>query len=137
MIRASDLRNNDKERRSIKKDTYKQILETFMRKIKTASDLGDKLVFLTVPPVIFGYPLYPVEEARTYIGRQLNLLGYMVSYVSASEMCVTWGKPEIKKPTERRVHRREPPPREDDLTDFSSLMNLKKTAERYKKKNSG
>ena len=135
MIRASDLRNQDRERRAIKKETFKQILESFMRKIKTASELGDKFVFLTVPPVVFGYPLYTVNEARVYLGRQLHLLGYIVREVSENELCVTWGILETKK-SAPKVHKKAPAP-EDDLTDFSTLMNLKKTAERYKKKNNG
>ena len=137
MLRASELRNYDRERRAIKKETFKQILETFMRKIKTASDLGDKFVFLTVPPIVFGYPLYTLDEARMYVGRQLTLLGYMVRHVSEAELCVTWGIPPAKKPVAApRVRKRAPAPSPDDeLTDFSSLMNLKKTAEKYKKKN--
>lgn len=128
MIRASDLRKQDNERKNIKKETYKIILNGFMKKIKHSAENGDKFVFLKVPPVVFGYPMYDIREASTFLGRQLKLLGYVVNLVADNELCVTWGVVKKIKPPPR-IHKQQT---NDDSVDFTSLMNLKKAAEKYK-----
>lgn len=123
MISVKDLAKMEKVRQNIKKEIYKSILGQFSRKIKARFDLGDKSTVLTVPPFVVGFPKYDLPVAVRYIGRQLTRLGYKVTMVSPTSYEVSWDK---MKPVEE-VETVEPE------FEFPSLMNLKKTADRYKK----
>ena len=122
MISVQDLAERAKRRNEIKKEIYKSILSQFSRKIKARFDLGDKSTVVTVPPFVVGFPKYDLPCAVRYIGRQLVRLGYKVTMVSPMSFEVSWDK---AKPvtTEEEV---------EPETSFPSLMNLKKTAARYK-----
>lgn len=122
MISVQDLAKMEKVRQNIKKEIYKSILSQFSRKIKARFDIGDKSTVLTVPPFVVGFPKYDLPIAVRYIGRQLTRLGYKVTMVSPTSYEVSWDK---MKPAE--VETVEPE------FEFPSLMNLKKTADRYKK----
>lgn len=123
MLSVQDLAKMEKVRQNIKKEIYKSILNQFSRKIKARFDLGDKSTVLTVPPFVVGFPKYDLPVAVRYIGRQLARLGYKVTMVSPTSYEVSWDK---VKPVEE-VETIEPE------FEFPSLMNLKKTADRYKK----
>ena len=123
MLSVQDLAKMEKVRQNIKKEIYKSILGQFSRKIKARFDLGDKSTVLTVPPFVVGFPRYDLPTAVRYIGRQLGRLGYKVTMVTPTSYEVSWDK---MKPVEE-VETVEPE------FEFPSLMNLKKTADRYKK----
>lgn len=123
MLSVQDLAKMEKVRQNIKKEIYKSILGQFSRKIKARFDLGDKSTVLTVPPFVVGFPRYDLPTAVRYIGRQLTRLGYKVTMVTPTSYEVSWDK---MKPAEE-VETVEPE------FEFPSLMNLKKTADRYKK----
>jgi len=123
MLSVQDLAKMEKVRQDIKKEIYKSILGQFSRKIKARFDLGDKSTVLTVPPFVVGFPRYDLPTAVRYIGRQLGRLGYKVTMVTPTSYEVSWDK---MKPAEE-VETIEPE------FEFPSLMNLKKTADRYKK----
>ena len=123
MLSVQDLAKMEKVRQDIKKEIYKSILGQFSRKIKARFDLGDKSTVLTVPPFVVGFPRYDLPIAVRYMGRQLVRLGYKVTMVTPTSYEVSWDK---VKPAEE-VETIEPE------FEFPSLMNLKKTADRYKK----
>lgn len=123
MLSTQDLAKMEKVRQNIKKEIYKSILGQFSRKIKARFDLGEKSTVLTVPPFVVGFPKYDLPIAVRYIGRQLVRLGYKVTMVTPTSYEVSWDK---MKPVEE-VETVEPE------FEFPSLMNLKKTAARYKK----
>jgi hypothetical protein len=124
MISVKELAERDKARKNIKKEIYKTILNQFSRKIKARFDLGDKMTVVTVPPFVVGFPRYDLAEAVRYIGRQLARLGYRLNMVGPTSYEVSWEKLSTHETfTEETV---------DPEFEFPSLMNLKKTAERYK-----
>jgi hypothetical protein len=123
MISVQDLAKMEKVRQDIKKEIYKSILGQFSRKIKARFDLGDKSTVLTVPPFVVGFPRYDLPTAVRYMGRQLVRLGYKVTMVTPTSYEVSWDK--VKPAEEAEVIEPE--------FEFPSLMNLKKTADRYKK----
>lgn len=125
MISVKDLAERDKVRRSIKKEIYTSILGQFSRKIKARYDLGDKRTVVTVPPFLVGFPRYDLGDAVRYVGRQLARLGYRVNMVAPTSFEVSWEKLKESEPIAEEVV-------EPEFA-FPSLMNLKKTADRYKK----
>jgi len=125
-VSVKDLAEKNRVRVDIKKEIYKSILGQFSRKIKARFDLGDKQTVLTVPPFVVGYPRYDLGEAVRYIGRQLTRLGYRVNMVGPTSYQVSWEKLKEKEPITEEVV-------EPEFA-FPSLMNLKKTAEKYSRK---
>jgi hypothetical protein len=125
MISVKELAERDKARKNIKKEIYTSILNQFSRKIKARFDLGDKMTVVTVPPFVVGFPRYDLAEAVRYIGRQLTRLGYRINMVAPMSYEVSWEKLSTHQTlTEETV---------EPEFEFPSLMNLKKTADRYKR----
>jgi len=122
MLTAKELAEKDRQRQNYKKETYKVILEQFLRKVKANFELGLKTAQVTVPPLVIGYPRYDLAKASVYLHRQLVRLGYRVEQLGPYEMNITWGQkvqdPETVEPE----------------IEFPSLINLKKTAQKYSKK---
>lgn len=126
MITAREIQNIEYQRKKVKKETYKHILEMFDRKIRKSVELGASQVFLTVPPVVVGFPMYDVEHACKYLKRQLVLLGYNV-VDHGPEFYVTWGK---AKPIEVPIV-------QVTDEDFPTFINLRKVADKIQKQNPG
>jgi hypothetical protein len=122
MLTAKELAEKDRRRQNYKKETYKVILEQFLRKVKANFELGLKTAQVTVPPMVIGYPRYDVAKAAMYLHRQLVRLGYRVEHLSPTSMNISWMQkvqdPEINEPE----------------VEFPSLINLKKAAQKYSKK---
>lgn len=125
IVSVKDLAEKNRVRKEIKKQIYTSILGQFSRKIKARFDLGDKETVLTVPPFVVGYPRYDLAEAVRYLGRQLVRLGYRVNMVNPTSYHVSWEKLKEKETITEEVVEPE--------FSFPSLMNLKKTAQRYSK----
>ncbi|NBS68521.1 hypothetical protein EBT31_06355 [bacterium] len=129
MITAREIQTIESQRRKIKKETYKQILSQFDRKIRKAVTLGQSSVFLQVPGFVIGYPMYDVLQAASYLKRQLQRLGYNVVQ-SGSEFFLTWGGEAPPEPMPE-------PPRYEEAIEFPSFINLRKVASKIENKNPG
>ena len=124
MISINDVTKIDERRKQIKKEIYTKVHEQFSRKIKQSVELGLKQVFLTVPTFVIGYPTFDRGAAAKYIARQLKLGGFDVRLISEYDMYVSWILPKKAKQKEERP---------DDM-EFPDLMNLKKMANKYRRK---
>jgi hypothetical protein len=129
MISAQDLAEQQRKKQDVRKITYKALLEQFCRKIKHTSELGEKSMFLSVPPFLVGYPVYDIDITTAYLQRQLDRLGYKVVKVSQGILGVSWGD---KKPKDPVVIDHS----EEDTKNISlpSLANLQKTAAKIRAK---
>jgi len=123
MISINDIIQIDDKRKKIKKEIYKKIYEQFASKIKQCVELGHKQVFLTVPVVLIGYPVFDRSAAARYVARQFQLGGFTVQIVSEFDIYVSWVVPKKKKEREES---------EEDVA-FPDLMNLKKMANKYRR----
>ena len=123
MISINDIIQIDDKRKKIKKEIYTKIYEQFASKIKQCVELGHKQVFLTVPVVLIGYPVFDRSAAARYVARQFQLGGFTVQIVSEFDIYVSWVVPKKKKEREES---------EDDVA-FPDLMNLKKMANKYRR----
>lgn len=131
MISAQNLAERERKRLEVRKATYKAILEQLCRKIKSASELGERSLFLTIPPFTIGYPAYDIDKATEYIQRQLDRLGYKVIKVAQGTLGVSWGDTKPKGPVVID-HSAEEDTRSIALP---SLANLHKTATKLRGKN--
>lgn len=126
MISVKDIQKIESERRSARKETYREILKQFDKKIRYAVEVGDRQVFLSTPSMLLGYPLYDVDSATVYLARQLRHLGYQVQELGGPNLYVTW---DVRGSTDQEVHVF------DDGGDIPSLINLKKVASRIRGEN--
>jgi hypothetical protein len=118
MLSIKDIQKIKSEKDRVRKETFREILKQFDKKIRYAVEVGDPQVFLSVPPLVIGYPMYDVNFATQYIARQLRLLGYTVKELGGPNMYVTW---ILKKTKQTEVH-------EEDPGSLPTLVNLKKVA---------
>lgn len=123
MININDIIEIDDKKKKIKKEIYTKIYEQFSAKIKQCVELGHKQVFMTVPVILIGYPVFDRNAAARYISRQFELGGFIVQLVGEYDIYVSWNVQRKKK--ERHEE-------EDVDTDFPNLMNLKKMANKYR-----
>jgi hypothetical protein len=130
MISAQNLAEREHNRLEVRKATYKAILEQLCRKIKSASELGERSVFLTIPPFTIGYPAYDIDRTTEYIQRQLSRLGYKVIKVAQATLGISWGDTKPKGPIVID-HSTEEATRNISLP---SLANLQKTAAKLRGK---
>jgi hypothetical protein len=122
MLTAKDLAEKDRKRQNYKKETYKVILDQFLRKVKANFDLGLKTAQVTVPPMVIGYPRYDMAKASGYLHRQLVRLGYRIEVLGPNIMNISW------------MQKVQDPETIEPEFEFPSLINLKKTAQKYSKK---
>jgi len=124
-LSAKQLVASEKKRDLAKKEYYRALLEQFCRKIKVASDLGNRDAILTVPPFVVGYPRYDLPTTVEYMCRQLQRLGYIVNLVGPLDIRVQWTKAAA---LDSEMEKEEV----DPGTYLPSLVNLKKTAEKLR-----
>jgi len=127
MISAQDIAENEKKKQDIRKATYKAILEQLCRKIKNASELGERSTFIHVPPFVIGFPAYDIDKATVYLQRQLDRLGFTVIKVAKATFGVSWGDVKSKPSVVVIDH---------SMDEIPSLANLQKTAEKIRGKSS-
>jgi Family of unknown function (DUF5759) len=130
MISAAEIAERERARRSVRKETYKNILEQFSRKIQACVERRERSATLQVPPLVLGFPMYPYEEALWYLRRQLERSGYQVQQgLEQGQYIVRWDRPSVPRPARKSETRSEPG---DDL--FSGLANMQKAAEKLRGK---
>src|SRR6056300_2046408 len=125
MISINDVVKIDDKKKKIKKEIYTKIYEQFSAKIRQSVELGHKQVFLTVPVILIGYPVFDRSAAARYIARQFELGGFVVQLMGDHDVYVSWN---VSKKKERHIEE------EEEDVDFPNLMNLKKMANKYRGK---
>ena len=124
-VSAKQIVASEKKRENAKKEYYRALLEQFCRKIRVASELGNRDTILTVPPFVVGFPRYDLPSSVGYMCRQLQRLGYIVNLVGPLDIRVQWTKVAL---LETEMEKEEV----DPGVYLPSLVNLKKTAEKLK-----
>lgn len=127
MISVKDIQKIEAEKRNARKETYREILKQFDKKIRYAVEVGDRQVFLSTPSMLFGFPLYDVNSATNYLARQLRNLGYQVQELGGPNLYVTWEVRGSSSEVHHEVF--------DEVGDMPALINLKKVASRIRGEN--
>ena len=76
MININDIIEIDEKKKRIKKEIYTKIYDQFSSKIKQCVELGHKQVFLTVPVILIGYPVFDRNAATSHVNLSLVDLLY-------------------------------------------------------------
>ena len=130
LVPAAALQKEKEKKKSIRKETYRNILEIVSRKIKNAAEMNQVHLLITIPRWVLGCPVYDLLQATNYIERQVKNGGYHTARINESSMYVNWDKDRRKldpehQETERHVLEEE--------FKIPSLVNLKKVASRYQR----
>jgi hypothetical protein len=132
MLDIREIEKIDHEKKEKKKELYTKIYEQWERKIRAAVSLGhQKFLFLQVPRMVLGFPSFDRAKAARWLARQFEKGGFVVQLVGTDgqEVYVSW---DVKK--KKTTKKPEPAvPNFDDM-EFPTLINLKKAADKYRKK---
>lgn len=130
---TSQLHMATDKKKQIKKDTYKKILEQFAKKIKYANEAGVSNILLSTPSYVVGFPSFDINSATSYLIRQLNNGGYKTRLVSDGVVYVDWSREKPSPQAPRTSSKPKTRTERDVIQDeFSSFINLKKVADKYK-----
>ena len=121
MINVEEISQIVNNRNRMKKETYIEIYKQITRKVRRAVETGRKYIDAEVPPFLVGYIAYDRLQATNYIKRQLENAGFNVDVLRDFELRITW---KVTK-----MHRTN----ESEISEFPTLMNLKKAANRYRR----
>jgi len=124
MISIDEISRIAEKRKRLKKETYIKLHEQISKKIRQSVELGHKYVFVQIPSFVMGYPHFDRTRATQYLIRQLNIGGFTVQVIGEFELCISWRPKKVKK--------QEVADKEEDFEDFPTLINLKKTANKYR-----
>lgn len=134
MLDIREIEKIDDGKREKKKELYTRIYEQWERKIRAAVAVGhQKFLFLQVPRMVVGYPAFDRSKAARWLARQFEKGGFAVQQIGVEghEVYISWDvaskKKKKKEPTATATVNFE------DL-EFPSLVNLKKAADKYRKK---
>jgi len=66
------IKEMSRERRKIRKEAFKFILELCYNKIEKFALSGVNFCYYDIPPMIFGYPKYSMDECSNYLIKKLK-----------------------------------------------------------------
>jgi len=135
-MNVSEIHAREDKRLEVRKAIYKEIYEQATRKVRRAVDVGNHYASFEIPSFIMGMPSFDRGKAMTYIMRQLQNGGFSVQHVTGWEIMISWARKKEGSSTPAAAPRRVEAPAgsSGDDTDFSSFINLRKTAERLKQR---
>ena len=90
MVKAEDLIKNQQEREKIKFKTFSKIYNNIEKKISLASTSDFYYIWYEIPEFIIGFPLYNLEECKTYIIKQIKNNGFTIEEFDENIILITW-----------------------------------------------
>lgn len=90
MLKASDLRNVQKERRRATKGNYKKLLDDCCNRLKVANAKGSTSYIYRLNSLIVDMPLIDVTQALMYIAKRLKESGFKVTFASSNAILIDW-----------------------------------------------
>lgn len=103
ILSTKDLDKETKVKKTVKNDAYNEVLKECYTKVKTRNKLGYKSIMYKVPSILFGYPLYDINDLATFIIRKLQKGGFTI-YIVQGSLLISWEKqkqqPQQKPPVQ-------------------------------------
>ena len=78
-------------------ERFSKILESCYKKIERAVSINSTFIFFEVPELIFGFPLYNVNECIMYLKNSLEGSGFLCKYFFPNIIYVSWNAKEIEE----------------------------------------
>ena len=90
MVKAEDLRKEQKERESIKYITLNKIYNRVEKKINISSSSNSYYTWYIIPEFLVGLPLYSFDECKQYIEKNLKKNGFVSQYYEPNILLISW-----------------------------------------------
>ena len=90
MIDLKTLHKFHEKKEKMKKESYKKLLKSCHKKILLVSKTGAYNCWFVVPEVVFGLPMYEIEECSEYIYKKLKKNGLDVEYYKPNFLYISW-----------------------------------------------
>jgi hypothetical protein len=129
-MNVSEIHQREKKRQDVRKATYKEIYDQATRKVRRSVDVGAHYAMFEIPSFVMGMPSFDRTKALAYIKRQFENGGFNVTHVSGWELMISWSKAKTNASSSPAPS--EAPAPQGDEMDYTSFLNLKKTAERLR-----
>jgi hypothetical protein len=111
----------ESNKRNIRKDTYKYILQCVKDRILLYARANKKICIYIIPTWIPGKPLYDRQRATDYVRRKLIEEGMEVAVKQEFQVCVSWFIDTTRK--KKKMHLKNEDPKEDPFDQLDSLVN--------------
>jgi hypothetical protein len=94
MLKARDVWDEQEARREKRMSAMRPVLAQLYAKVRKQAIHAPNApyVLFEIPTYVFGYPLYPLREAREYLMTTLQASGYLVWPVDEIFLLVSWAK---------------------------------------------
>jgi hypothetical protein len=94
MLKARDVWNEQESRKEQRMSAMRPVLAQLYAKIRRQAihSPNAPYVVFEIPAYVFGYPLFPLVEAREYLLTTLQSSGYLVWVVDERYLMVSWMK---------------------------------------------
>lgn len=102
ILSTKELDKETKVKKTVKNDAYNEVLKECYTKVKTRNKLGYKSILYKVPSILFGYPLYDVNDLATFIIRKLQKGGFTV-YIVQGSLLISWEKQQQQRPQKNPI----------------------------------
>ena len=91
MINIDKIIDVNKEKKRIRTNTFKQILQMFYNKIELVSQTGITECWFEVPKFLLGHPSYDVSECCIYLEKKLKKKNFTeTKYFKPNILYVNW-----------------------------------------------
>lgn len=97
-LSLNDLYSIQHKKQKIKTTSFDNILLMVHKRIKNVSHYGGLNTFYEIPGIVFGLPLYDINECTKYIINALRKNGFLVQIVPNNQwvIYISWDPTELK-----------------------------------------
>jgi hypothetical protein len=95
MLRARDVWEEQEERRNNRMAAMIPVIKSIEAKIRQQNihNPDSPYILYPVPSYVFGYPLFSMKEALTFLTSEFSKAGYWVWVVENESLFISWLKP--------------------------------------------
>lgn len=90
MISVKELKKMNDDKKKIKKECFKKILELINNKILLISKTDETSTWFEIPLFLLGYPTYDMSECSSYLKLKLETKEFKVNFLEPNILLISW-----------------------------------------------
>ncbi len=90
MISVKELKKMNNDKKKIKKECFKKILELINNKILLISKTEETSTWFEIPLFMLGYPTYDINECSSYLKLKLETKEFKVNFLEPNILLINW-----------------------------------------------
>lgn len=119
VLTAADAQNIRLAKRSVSHETYKQIFDMVINRVKNKAEMNQTSLRYKIPHFLVGRPAINVHHAARYVSEKLRFYGYKSSYQEMNGhyvVDVDWSREPVKIPKKPKDVKRPKQPASSSTT---------------------